>query len=380
MDNRKIKILYIMTHCTKSGPIQQMYNLIKNLDRDIFEPLLITIYDEDNSGLSLLDDYKRIVEHRLILLSKIDILFGQTKEIRKQIESFNPDVIHTFGVFPDYMIAKMKFKNHVLTSRNYVFDDYPDQYGYIFGTLLAFVHLYAIKHTEYSCCCSESLQKIYSHKLSINLPYIRNGVDISKFSVPSDEEKISIRRKYNLPLDKIIFVYGGVFNERKNQVFLLESVSNNNDLRKYVFLLLGDGDEFLKLKEKYGIYDNILMPGNTTDMEGYLKASDYYISTSKSEGLPNGVLEAMACGLPVLLSDISQHKEVLSTDTICGLLYKSGDKVSFETQLKSLIKMDKNIIRHRAVDCVSTHFSAQVMSKNYQHLYITISKRSQINE
>lgn len=372
---RKIKVLFVMTHCTKSGPIQQMLNLIKNMDRRVFTPYLITIYDEDSTGLSMLEEYKEILSHKRISISKKDILMGKTGRMKKAIDKLNPDVIHSFGVFPDYMITRLKFENHVLTSRNFVYDDYTGEYGKIMGNVLAWIHLYAIKHTKYSYCCSESLHCIYREKLKMDIPFIRNGVDVSKFSAPLPEEKTKLKKQFGLPLDKPIIVYGGVFNDRKNQEFLLQGIAGINEFQNYTFLLLGDGTEFLRLKKKYGKYENVIMPGNTIEMPAYLKASDYYISTSKSEGLPNGVLEAMASGLPVFLSDIQQHKEVLSVDPAAGITYKAGDLDDFKKHLNEYLHEDYKNMSSHAKNSVNKNFTAQIMSQNYQNLYKEIVNR-----
>lgn len=373
--SKKIKVLYVMTHCTKSGPIQQMLNLISNLDQSRFQAYLVTIYEEDTSGLSMLEDYKKVIHHKLIPISKRDILLGRTKPMQDYISDIQPDVIHSFGVFPDYMIARMRFRNHVLTSRNYVYDDYPDQYGRILGTLLAWIHLYAIKHAKYARCCSESLHRIYKEKLEIDLPFIRNGIDVKHFYAVTDDEKASIRKQLGLPINKKIIVYGGVFNERKNQEFLLRGVSKEKLFQDYIFLLLGDGAEYSRLKNEYGKENNIFMPGNTTKMAEYLRASDYYVSTSKSEGLPNGVLEAMVSGLPVFLSDIPQHVEVLLGKKDYGMTYRQNDIEDFRKQLLVFLNLNREKMSRRAIESVTQNFSAEIMSRNYQCLYNEIQNQ-----
>lgn len=114
------------------------------------------------------------------------------------------------------------------------------------------------------------------------------------------------------------------------------------------------------------------MPGNVSNMPDYLRASDYYVSSSKSEGLPNGVLEAMATGLPVLLSDIEQHLEVLEPDSEVGLSYTAGDDDDFVNKMCLLLKNEYSYMSNHAIDSVNTYFSAPIMSKNYQALYNNI--------
>lgn len=183
-----------------------------------------------------------------------------------------------------------------------------------------------MKRTAQTWTCSASLAKKYKEELNLDFPYIQNGVNVSNFIRPTEAQKEKMREKLNLPKDKVILVYAGQFVARKDQKFLLELFSEEEKLKEYVLLLLGDGADYAELKEKYGAAKNVIMTGSVNNVNEYLQASDIYISSSKSEGLPNGVLEAMAVGLPVILSDIEQHKEVYGASQNIGEIYRIGDK------------------------------------------------------
>lgn len=161
----------------------------------------------------------------------------------------------------------------------------------------------AMKRTAQTWTCSASLARKYKEELKLKFPYIQNGVNVSNFIHPSEEQKEKMREKLNLPKDKVILVYSGQFVARKDQKFLLELFSEEKSLENYLLLLLGDGADYAELKEEYGKKQNVVMTGSVNNVNEYLQASDIYIASSKSEGLPNGVLEAMAVGLPVILSD-----------------------------------------------------------------------------
>ena len=55
----KIKIAFVETNCKRNGPIKQTFNIIQNMDRTIFEPVLITVWPEDKDN-SMMDDYKKL--------------------------------------------------------------------------------------------------------------------------------------------------------------------------------------------------------------------------------------------------------------------------------------------------------------------------------
>ena len=368
--DKKINIAFLITACKKSGPIEQMLSIFTYMDRDIFNPILVTLYDEPTDGTSQLQRYLDIgVYHVQVPLGKKDILLGNTKELKKKLDELNVDIVHALGVFPDFALSRMKYPGHVTTLRNYVYEDYPVKFGKIIGTIMAKMHLYAMKRTDQTWTCSASLARKYKQELNLEFPYIQNGVNVSNFIRPINEQKEEMRKKLDLPSDKRIYVYAGQFVARKDQKFLLELFTEEKALKDYVLLLLGDGAEFSALNEKYGKMNNVIMPGSVNNVNEYLQAADVYIASSKSEGLPNGVLEAMAVGLPVILSDIEQHKEVYEANHKIGVLYQIGNKKDCLHKILALGENEQIVCGDEAYKCAHEQFSAERMSKQYQNEY-----------
>ena len=125
-------------------------------------------------------------------------------------------------------------------------------------------------------------------------------------------DKSELRKKYNLPLDKKIFVNASQFIERKNNIQLMSLFKNRED----ILLLVGEGKE----KEKYEKYilDNklnnvIIRPFmKKDDLFELLKACDVYITLSKEDIFGHTTLEAFTNGLPV----ISSNKVISSLEYI----------------------------------------------------------------
>ena len=369
----KKKVVFLMTACKKSGPVQQMLNIIKNLDRNEFEPHLVTLYSEPEED-SQLGKYRPYVEHHFAPSGKLALVTGRDAALRKVLEEIKPDVIHSLGVFPDFAVSRMKQWKQIITLRNFVYEDYPAKFGKIQGNILAKLHLYAMKHTEKTVTCSESLAKIYKEKLGLKYDFVRNGVDIEEYVAPTASEKVAIRKELGLPEDAFIFVYTGQMIERKNVGFLLETFCKQYKDDKVLLLMLGGGALLEGYQEQYGSVINIDFRGSVSNVNHYLKACDAYVSTSKSEGLPNGVLEAMATGLPVVLSDIEQHLEIYNVDNGIGSVYHQGDVDELGKRLKEIIACAEDMGKV-AYETAHQYFSAAGMSKQYQELYKQIAEK-----
>lgn len=357
-----------MTSCKRSGPIQVMLNIIKHLDPKVFDKYLITIYKEQLE-ISQLKQFKQYVKHYFVPTNKIHILLNDSLDLKKTLKRIKPNVIHSLGVFPDFAVSRMKEFKQLITVHNYVFDDYPAKFGIILGNIMAYMHLYAMKHDDITITCSESLSKIYNDKLNLQFDFIRNGVDLEHYRIATENERISLRKELNIPIDSFVFVYTGQLIERKNMDFMLSAFSEAFSSKNVYLLVVGGGAKKEELMSKYGHISNIDFRGNVNDVSQFLKASDAYVSASRSEGLPNGVLEAMATGLPVVLSDIDQHLEIFSPNPKIGKHFRLADKQDCIGKMKELVSSDYKSMGKEAYYSANENFSAKKMSEAYQKLY-----------
>lgn len=374
--NTKKKILFFMTSCKKCGPTNQTLNIIKNLDREQFDPYLLTIYEEEaDSQINRFIPY--IEKHYTIITSKKSILLKKTKKLDDFLKEFNADVIHTVGLFPNYYQSNNNKYPQITTLRNYIYDDYPAKFGKVLGYIMAKLQLSAMKKTNKIVTCSKSLKDIYNSKLHMNFGFVQNGVDVTNYKIINKTDKEKLKNKLKLNYYDTIFIYTGQFIPRKNIEFLLKNyVEIYKDNNSYCLLLLGDGPLLSKFKNEYEKYNNIIFLGNVNNVNEYLSISDYYISTSKSEGLPNGALEALSCGIPVILSDIEQHKELFMYNDQIGLLFKNDDNISFKAALNNILALNYDLLRLNSRKNIDDNFSDKIMSKNYQKIYLDLIKKN----
>ncbi|MCZ8373415.1 glycosyltransferase family 4 protein [Phocaeicola sp. KGMB11183] len=369
---KKIKICFVETNCKKNGPIKQTLNIIRYMDRSIFEPILLTLWKEEQSN-SMISEYKKQnIQIVCANLTKYTTFIIGRKKVTELLKQLKPDIVQGVGMPPYRTTLGYKKTIHFITLRNYCYEDYPDYYGKIKGQIMAYLDMRLIRkkiQNEPIITCSSSLTYLYKTKQKLDIPFIRNGVNVEQYKKRNINEVSHIRTQLGLPLEKIIFVYGGFFIDRKNQQECIEGFLKSESNSNCILLLLGDGKERKELASKYKNYPQIIFAGQVDNIQNYLSASDIYISSSKSEGLPNGVLEAMACGLPLLLSDIPQHMEIFSINSSIGYSYQLGNIKDLSKKINLILNNNLTEMGEVSYNTLKENLTAEIMSKNYQKLY-----------
>lgn len=130
--------------------------------------------------------------------------------------------------------------------------------------------------------------------------------------------------------DDIVLVSMGDLIERKNyDTAILAIAAANNPALQYFICGTGPEEEKLKnLAQSLGISDRIHFLGFRSDVKELLAASDIFLFTSKQEGLPRSMMEAMACGLPCVASEIRGNVDLME-NAKGGYLCQSGDVNAF---------------------------------------------------
>lgn len=155
------------------------------------------------------------------------------------------------------------------------------------------------------------------------------GIDVAHYTPPDAVQKSQAREQLGLKPSDTVLVYAAEFSGRKNQTTLIEAMPKLP--ADTVLLLPGRGDKLEDCKaltDRLGVASRVRFPGFVQDMRTYYQAADLCVSSSRSEGLPFNVMEAMACGLPVVASDVKGHQDLVESG-VTGLLYPFGEAEAF---------------------------------------------------
>jgi glycosyltransferase involved in cell wall biosynthesis len=253
--------------------------------------------------------------------------------------------------------------------------NYISTYNILIGSYFAWRHLKDVQNLEKVIACSNSVFQLYKDKIK-SLGCITNGIDSQLFHPISKEAIHQKRTALGLQTDKIIFLSVGSLNKRKDPYTVITGFLKSSHTDTSILLILGSGNLENELRQTYKDKKNVIFKGFTEDVAGYMQVSDFFISASISEGLPNTVLEALGCGLPVCLSSIPSHKEILSINENAGYTFTCGDELRLAEVINTIMSQKYNNLQKAAMQIIEGKLNAGMMSSKYQTLYLEYSNQT----
>lgn len=276
------------------------------------------------------------------------VAFPYSRRRLRLIADFNPDVVHIhheFGIGLSGILAAKLFKKPLV----YTLHTMYDQYIYYIApkpflkAATKFSHKYerfiATNATMLTGPSEKCVQyfKAIGIKKEVNL--IPNSADIDAFDYRriSDREKTVLRKKLNIPEDRMVICFAGRLGKEKSVDVLLHYMAETLTPEDNVHLLvIGDGLEkllLIQLAKQLGIDEFVTFTGAVphSDMPFHFAISDVFATASLSEMNSISMLESMAMGLPVL-----QRYDELNASQIAvginGVLYHTAKEFAAEVK------------------------------------------------
>ena len=263
---------------------------------------------------------------------------GNAIELRNIIKQITPDIIHAGPIQSCGFLAALAGFSPLVTM-SWGSDILVDSERNIF---LKWITKYTLKKTailigDCEAVKNKATQFNFSENRIVLFPW---GIDLQKFQPGKNEE---LRKKLGWQ-DKFVLLslrsWERIYGVDIVVNGFIEAIKSEPDLR---LILLGKGSQTEIIKsiiKEAGLSDQVFFGGvvGQNDLPGYYQASDLYTSASYSDGSSVSLMEAFACGIPVLVSDIPGNKEWIETDKN-GWMFQSGDYLSLAN---AIIKISKN--------------------------------------
>ncbi len=229
-----------------------------------------------------------------------------------------------------------------------------------------------------------SLSLAISHELSqAGIPSqkvwtIPNSVDVEKFHPVSAQVKAELRQKLGLPKDEKIVVYTGRLLTTKGLPLLIEVWKSIQPMYPNVKLLIvGGGSKDIHDCEDYlrdfvknnDLTDSVLLTGDVSNVDEYLKTSDIFVFPTDNEAFGISLIEAMACGLPVIATPDGGPKDIITSEEN-GLFAEFGNFEQLKQAIETLIASSSKArtLGENALKTVQERYTRTAVAEQYVEL------------
>lgn len=286
---------------------------------------------------------------------------GLIKKIKNVINDFKPDVIHTHRycleyVYPAVKISKYKNIKIVHTVHNIASKEIPKSRRMLRKIFINNKNIVYV-------AISEIVQKTIHEEYNIDykdIPVILNGIDL---------KNCIVKKNYN---NTKVLLNIGRLSEQKNQEFLIDVFQKVHEKHpEYKLKIIGNGpleNEIKKQIAEKELDNFIILEKNKANCYKDLNESDMFVMTSKWEGIPMTIIEAMGTGLPIITSNVGGIPNMIENYVEGILLDLNEDdfinKICDVIETKKLREnLGKNALRR------SAEFSSKIMADKYMEIY-----------
>jgi len=337
---RRVNILFGIGEMGMGGSERLVHNLALRLDRGRFNPSVAWFIGRE--ALKEFEDLQ-VPLHYVPKTKRVD--FSAMRKFSRIIETECIDIVNTQHFMPTFYayygckLASKKALVYTAHSR-WEIEDIPLKWRVAGGYLLRRIDASVGVAPD----VSRAIQSVFKTKASRTVT-IENGVDTDVFA----PKKNATGLRAELGLTERDTVIGIVANlkEVKNHRFLLQAFAGvAEELDSVKLLIVGRGsmgesdnteDDVRLFVNNHRLAARVLFLGYRTDIPELLQAMDIFCLTSLREGLPIGLIEAMATGLPVVGTNVEGIRDVI-TPNVDGILVELGDVAALKNALVGLVR------------------------------------------
>lgn len=379
-----ISVVYVIANLDVGGAECHIAQIVPRLDRSLIRPTVFTILnkgdlaaDLEESGVTVVGpDYKICWIH----MNKLQRAYCLTRSAARLfffLRRKRPDVVHFFLPMPYLLggLVAMLAGTRIQVMSRRSLNIYQDRYRGV-AWIERWLHGRMSRVLGNSHAVLQNLRDegVSNQRLSL----IYNGVDIPEPATP--DERTELYKHLNV--DKTDFLVTIVANliPYKGHEDLLRGLASVMTIlpKNWKLICIGnDGhgikDDLFLLSKELGIAEKIRFVGGRNDVSGILQISDVAVLSSHQEGFSNAVLEGMAAGLPLVVTDVGGNVEAVR-DGVDGYVVPPHEPGSMGKAIARLL--DDETLRKTMGASARTRakakFSVQACVRNYEKMYSEI--------
>ena len=366
-----MKVMYFIHGLSTGGAETLVKEYALNLNKEIFEVVILCINHFDNSP------YEEILRNNNIRVIYIcDYLNQNNKKntinktinyikrfllIKHFIKTEKPDVLHVHLPINKYVkFAKPDKRTKMFYTIHGDVNRYKKLYKNDFKAINWIIKRYNLR----IICLHEEMRDEVNNIFNIdNSLILNNGINFSGFS--NKKTKKEIRDELKIERKSYVLGHVGRFSKVKNHSFLIRVFNEFHKINNNSFLLLvGDGEEkdnIIKMLHEYELDNNYLILSNRTDLPDILNAMDVFVFPSISEGLPLSLIEAQKAELTCLISERITNKAIISNLVT---------KLSIDNGVNDWVKALLNIKQPNEIYLEDKEWNIENVVKNLEKIYL----------
>lgn len=204
---------------------------------------------------------------------------------------------------------------------------------------------------------------------------VSNGINRDKFN--PGNQFADVRAELGIPSDAILVLFVARMTSHKQPLTLVEAFAKvTAENERLHLLMVGDGDEkeaAVALASQLGQAGRIHFQPFRQDVPAVLHAADIFVLPSLWEGLPIGLLEAMAMGKAVIVTDVDGTRELI-TDGENGLMSVAGDPVSLAEAIRRMAADEAMRLSFgkKVLQKIHDEYNASTMTRKIEDLYLSL--------
>ncbi|WPV65112.1 glycosyltransferase [Chitinophaga sp. LS1] len=364
----KIKVLQAIRQGLIGGGESHVLSLVDAMDKERFEPVVLSFTD----GPMITRLQEMGIRHYVIPSLKA---FDPScwKRVKTLIQEEQIDIVHAHGSRAAsnlYIPTRMSGRPLLYTIHGWSFhDDQP----FLQKQMRVWSERLLTSGAKANISVSASNRDTgVKHFSGFRSTVINNGIDLTRFN-PSASQN-NIRQELGIPAQNTVIGYIARITIQKDPLTLVYAFKKVLEQHRDITLLVvGEGDmkeEMVSLAAAQGIASHIVYQPFRGDVPALLQAIDIYCLPSLWEGLPIGLLEAMAMRKAVIVTAVDGSKEIV-TDRQNGLVVPVRDPAALATAISTLhtdVPL-RTSVQHAAAVTVNQHYCAKGMTRQVEDLY-----------
>ncbi|MBN9384771.1 MAG: glycosyltransferase family 4 protein [Chitinophagaceae bacterium] len=370
---KKIKVLECIRQGQIGGGESHLLSLVENLNRDRFEPVVLSFTEGP-----MVDRLRALNVNTHVIYTEKPFDVSKWGQVKQLLQAERPALVHAHGTRASsntLWAARSLGIPLIYTVHGWSFHD--DQ-SLLVRRMRIMGERYITSRSAFNIAVSASNRQSGIDQIpGLKATVISNGIDQKKFS-PAKKFK-NIREELKIPADAMLVLFVARFTHHKQPLALIRAFREAlAGLPSLHLLMVGDGDqkeEGVALVKELGLEDKVTLQPFRQDVPEVLASADIFVLPSLWEGLPIGLLEAMAMGKAVVATRVDGTKEVIQHE-VNGLLVEPGDFSALAAALVRLGKDDtlRASLHSKALETIKEQYNAGVMTRKIEAVYDSFVK------